>query len=631
MKKIKKIIKITLITLICLFSLCIISGVSYYHAVTNSVTLDTAKLESNKQKSNLKILDKNKNIIKPVSNSYAKISELSTHTKNAFISAEDKRFYNHNGIDYIRIGGAIISNLKTKSFSEGASTISQQLVKNTHLSSEKTISRKLKEIKLTSKLENLYSKDEILELYLNSIYFGNGTYGIETASNHYFSKPAKHLTLAESALLAATINAPTIYNIENNTEKTIQRRNLILDQMAKQNKITSEQADEAKSEPAGLKITKNQASNYIYDEVVNEACKILKLSKDELTDKNITIQTYIDQDLQNELSNQIKKKYSNTNANIATLVINNKTNGIVAVFGNKSVLSTPKQPGSAIKPILVYAPAIEYGIISPATKLLDDEINISGYKPENADKKFHGMVSAREALKNSYNIPAVKLLNEIGITKAQNFAKNLGINFSENDNNLSIALGGFTNGITLKSLADAYSAFANEGNFSASTFIKSISKNGKVIYENNKRKNEVMSKSTAYLITNMLVDTAKSGTAKRLKNLDYEVASKTGTVGKSHSTKNTDAYNVSYTSTHTILSYFGGDTLSENINGSTYPTMLTKDVLERLYKTEKPKKFKIPTSVSKQKIDKNFYNNTNKISLTDDIHNSLEDYFKKTY
>ena len=166
------------------------------------------------------MFDCNGTSIKPTSENHISIKKLSSNTKNAFICAEDKRFYTHKGIDFVRIGGAVVSNLKSKSFSQGASTISQQLIKNTHLSNEKTLKRKLKEIKLTKQLEKNYSKNDILELYLNNIYFGNGCYGIENASMHYFGKSAKNLTLAESALLAATINAPSVYDIENNQEKT---------------------------------------------------------------------------------------------------------------------------------------------------------------------------------------------------------------------------------------------------------------------------------------------------------------------------------------------------------------------------------------------------------------------------
>lgn len=590
MKKVKKIIKVIILVVFSVIVASGIAGVSYYYTVTRSVTLNAEKLSKNNKYSSLKILDANKNLIANSNQGYAKITELSTHTKNAFISAEDKRFYKHKGIDPIRIGGAIVSNIKTKSFSEGASTISQQLIKNTHLSNEKTINRKLQEIKLTGSLEKKYTKDEILELYLNNIYFGNGTYGIENASKYYFGKSAKYLTLSESAMLAGTINAPSVYDIENKTENAIARRNLILKQMHKNGKITNQERVRATNESVKISPLHTASTKYIYGQILKEASKILSLTENDLSNNNLTIETYIDLLVQEQVNKTISENYKNITSSpeIASIVIDNKTHGVVAVTGSSQTLNFPKQPGSSIKPILVFAPAIENGTITKDTKLLDEKINISGYCPENADHTYHGMISATEALKNSYNIPAVKLLNEIGISYAQEFASNLGIEFNEDDNNLSIALGGFTKGITLKSLVDAYSSFACDGNWAKSVYIKSISKNSKTIYTHKPEPLKVINSNTVKQINEMLIETAKTGTAKRLSDLDYQIASKTGTVGKQNSKTNTDAFNVSYTSSHTILSYFGGKSLPSKINGSTYPTMLTKDICDILYAKNQP-------------------------------------------
>lgn len=623
---------VCIITLAFIVAVSAISGAGYYFYVTKSVTLDETKLDS-LSSSSLEIYDINNLSIKPSSENYTDIDKLKSHTKKAFISAEDKRFYSHNGIDYIRIGGALISNIKTKSFSQGASTISQQLIKNTQLSSEKTISRKLKEFKLTKTLEDKYSKDEILELYLNNIYFGNGCYGIENASLHYFSKNAKDLTLAESAILAGTINAPSIYDIESNPEKANARKNLILNLMQSYGHISKEECEKAKKENINLNISKLFNNNFIYNEIIKEASSNLKVTENLLKSQNLKIYTHINLKLQSKINNQIKNNYSNLDSSpkIASIIIDNETNGIVAVCGSKSTFESRRQPGSAIKPILVYAPAIENDIISPSTKIIDEKINISGYSPENADKKYHGSMSAKTALSNSYNIPAVKILNEIGISNAQNFAKKLGINFDENDNNLAIALGGFTNGTTLFELIDAYTTFANNGKYNTSKYIKKIIKNNQVIYSNNSSENQtqVMKESTAYLITDMLKETTKTGTAKRLKNFSFEIASKTGTVGLSNSKKNSDAYNISYTNSHTILTYFGGTKMPENINGSTYPTMLAKDIFNNLYQKQTPQKFTKPKSVVQKAISLNGYND-GKIVLADETEKSINEYFSIT-
>ena len=636
MKKFKKIIKILTLSFAIVFTLTLVSGVTFFITTTKGVSLDTNKLDKLSTAKNLKVYDSSNKIISPSNKNHIQVSKLSSHTKNAFIAAEDKRYYKHNGIDYIRIGGAIVSNIKSHSFSQGASTISQQLIKNTQLSSEKTIKRKLKEFKLTKALENKYSKNQILEMYLNNIYFGNGCYGIENASNHYFNKSASKLTLAESALLAATINAPSVYDIENNIDKAISRRNLILKTMKNQNRISSDEYNNAITEYPKLNLTNLLSNSYLYSEIIKEACNILKTTENNIVNNNYKIYTNINLNTNKEITELINNKYKNLQnfAEICVIIIQNKTNNIIYSYGNKSTLSSKKQPGSTIKPILVYAPAIEKEIITPSTLLLDEKINISGYSPENADKNFHGFVTAREALKNSYNVPAVKLLKELGVKNAQNFANKLNINFSKQDNNLAIALGGFTEGITLKSLADAYSAFANSGKFSSSSYISKIEDgNGKTIFEKTNSKSQAMSSKTAYLITDILKDCSKSGTAKRLKDFDFDIASKTGTVAENNSKLNSDAFNVSYTTEHTIISYVGGNKLSESINGATYPTMITKDILNVLYKSHKPKNFTIPNSLKRSNIlDENininhtesirFQNQNFKIAITNNQNHS---------
>ena len=604
MKKIKKLSKIIFISISIAFSLLIISAVSFYHITTHGIILDTEKL-NNLANQTFTIYDKYQKEINLKNKAKIDITELSEKTKNAFICAEDKRFYSHNGIDYIRIGGALISNIKSKSFSEGASTISQQLIKNTLLTNEKTIKRKLKEIKLSRALEKKYSKNEILELYLNNIYFGNGNYGIENASIYYFGKSAKDLTIAESALLASTINAPGIYNIQNNTEKAIERRNLILNLMKSQNKITTEEYEKSINEPANLNITNLPNNNFMFNEILDEACKILNITENEINHKKIEIFTNYDSSLSNNISNIIKNNYQIIeNHNIATIVINNESNTIVSVYGNSKTLSSKKQPGSTIKPLLVYAPAIESELITPSTKILDEEININNYAPTNADNNFHGYVTAKECLKNSYNIPAVKLLNEVGVENAKNFAKKLSVEFDENDNHLALALGGFRKGTTLKQLADAYTSFANQGYFKESKYITEIKLNNKTIYKKNNSKTKVMKEETSYQITDMLIETSRTGTAKKLKDLNYQIASKTGTVGKVNSTDNSDTYCICYTKDHTIITYIGDETLSKNINGSSYPTLVNKDILNKLYCSKQPNDFEIPKTLNEKYLNK---------------------------
>ena len=620
MKKAKKIFKVLFIITIIFVSTLIAGSFTYYQIVTHGISLDTNKLELSTSANSLCIYDSNFNEIKPTSASYIKLSKLSSDTKNAFICAEDKRFYKHKGIDIVRIGGAIVSNVKSHSFSQGASTISQQLVKNTQLSNEKTINRKLKEFKLTSELEKKYSKDEILELYLNNIYFGNGCYGVENASKHYFNKSASALTLSESALLAGSINAPSVYDIENNPDKAIKRRDLILELMEKYGKITKEQKQKALQEKPNLNISEISGNSALFKNIISEACSILKTSEFNLNSSNYKIYTMFNKKLYNDTKKIIDSTNldANFDAEIATIVCDNKTHSIVMTSGKSKILNNKWQPGSTIKPILVFAPAIEKGLISPATKLLDNKINISGYSPENADKKYHGFISAKTALAKSYNIPAVKILNELGVEEAKSFAKSIGIEFEKSDNHLALALGGFEKGISPKSILDAYSAFACGGNFEKSTYITKITKNGKTVFEKQNAEKQVMSESTAFLINDMLTECVKNGTAKRLNDIGFTVASKTGTVGKANSSKNSVAYNVAYTPEHTIITMICGDNLSESVNGATYPTIINKEILSSLYKTNKPTEFKIPTSVKSIKLDKKSYEENSLVETQND-------------
>lgn len=625
MKKAKKIFKALFIISIIFVSCLIIGSIAFYHITTRGVSLDTSKLEVQNINQGPTIYDAKLNQIKPNSNAYIKLSKLSKDTQNAFLCAEDKRFYTHKGIDPIRICGAVVSNIKTHSFSQGASTISQQLVKNTQLSNEKTISRKLKEIKLTIQLEKKYSKDEIFELYLNNIYFGNGCYGVENASKHYFNKSASSLTLSESALLAGSINAPSVYNIENKLEKAKLRRNLILDLMNKYEKISELELKKAKQEEPKLNISEISGNSTLYKNILAEASSKLNISENNLYSSRYKIYTNIDKSLSNKISD-IQKVY-NKNVNIGSIVIDNKKHLIVSKVGKNSILNNNWQPGSTIKPIIVYAPAIEKNLISPATKILDNKINISGYNPENADKKYHGYISVKTALSKSYNIPAVKLLNEIGIDYAKSFAKNLGIEFSETDNHLALALGGFSNGVSPQSLCDAYSAFANNGKFQKTSYISKITQNGKILYENKINEIQAMNESTAFLINDMLTECAKNGTAKRLSCLPFSVASKTGTVGKLNSSKNQIAYNIAYTPDYTILTIIQNETLPESINGATYPTIINKEILSQIYNDSQPSNFTVPVSVKKIKLDKSAYEN-NKL-LENENGEYFEEYFSK--
>ena len=372
-----------------------------------------------------------------VNHAYASIDSLQPYTINAFISIEDKTFYEHNGINPKRIVKAGINNIKSHSLKEGASTITQQLIKNTQLTNEKTYSRKIKEIALAQKIEKMYDKNKILEYYLNVIYFGNNCYGIESAANYYFSKSANNLTLNESCTLAGMIKSPAQYSPLKNVEKCQNRRNIVLKEMQKDGKISTEEYTISKDKKIELKLNKDKINklNSYSESAINEAEKILGIPARQIALSGYKIYTYQDEEKQNALEEAIKSQ--NVNCDSAGIVIDNEKCAISAYIGDSifKVLDAKRQPGSCLKPVLVYSPALNEDIIYPCSQILDEKITIADYSPKNVGNVYRGYVSAREALSKSINIPAVKVLSYVGIDKSKVYAEQMGINFDEKDDN----------------------------------------------------------------------------------------------------------------------------------------------------------------------------------------------------
>lgn len=594
---------------------------------TTPVKFDTTLISDSKLCVN--IYDNKK---RPLENSYLKgdfiqLNLIPKQTRECFLSIEDKDFYNHRGLNYKRIASAMIKNLTSFKFKEGASTISQQLIKNTHLSSDKTLKRKINEIKLTKALEKKMTKDEILEYYLNIIYFGDNCYGIQSASEHYFSHSATKLTLDEGAMLAGMIKSPNKYNPVKNYSASIKRRNLVLNEMKKDGKITESDFKNAvnKGTVIILNETSNKPSSYLVSAIM-EAENILKLPEKQIAIGNYHIYTNMDKDKQIALDNAIS---SNIDEDVAMISINPNTANIEA-YAQKStinLINTKRQPASAIKPVLVYAPAINENIISPSTVILDDNISINGYEPKNIGDKHYGYVTTQTALANSLNIPAVKILSYIGINKAKAYLQKQNISFDKDDQNLAIALGGMTYGVTLKELTNLYQTLANQGKYIKSGFIDYITdKNGRVVYKNDRTEKTIFRDDTAYLTTTMLNESTKTGTAKRMSDLDFFVASKTGT--SSISSENLDAYNISYTSRDVVGCWIGNiDNTPTKIVGGGMPTVLVKNYLNEIYKTSKPKNFEMPSSVEKVEIDEIMLNDEHIVTRAD---NYLPERYRKT-
>lgn len=539
--------------------------------------------------------------------SIVEIETLPDYVKNAFIDTEDKRFYEHNGFDIKRILKSSYVNFTTKSKSQGASTISQQLIKNALLSNEKTYSRKFKEIILSIKMEKTFEKDEILEMYLNTIYFGNNAYGIENASKIYFNKSAKDLTKNEACCLAGIIKSPGQFSPTFNYANSISRRNIVAQNMLKNGNLSLDDYEKIINSQIVINQVKENDNSY-EKEAIFEACSLLNMTERELINKNYQILTFKQDKIQKEviISNDetINNAETTTNTDLDSLsvVVNNKGQ-VLSYYANSNynLHNLTRQPASTLKPLAVYLPCFKHNILSPATEILDEEINYNGFSPQNADNKFHGYITTREALSHSLNIPAVKALDYLGVKKAKQELENLGINITNNDLNLSLALGATKNGVNVLDLISAYLTLANNGNFRPICFVdKILDENNNVIYSFDDYYEKVTDEASCFLVNDILKDCAKTGTAKRLAELNLNVASKTGTATNGYG--NTDLFNIAYTTEHTILTWVADiseNTLPNSLLSSSQPTDINKDILNYLYHEHKPADFEIPDRVQR--------------------------------
>ena len=605
---------------ICALALClvgIISAFIYYKLATKDVTLIPERLTLHE--SNLTLYDSDNNLIPlgtEANRQTVSKEEIPWHTKQAFIDVEDRRFYKHGGFDVKGIARAMLHNLKSHSLKEGASTISQQLIKNSHLTQEKTFTRKLREWKLTRQLEKMYSKDEILTMYLNTIYFGHNCFGIASASEFYFNKKPAELTIAESAMLAGIIKSPNNYSPFRKSESCLKRRACVLGIMEQNGSISHKQKLTALNEalPTPHK-QENKSKKYAYF-TLDELASLADECGFHIGGK-IEIQTFMDKNLQaymEELST-LESDYGK-----AFLALDVKTGGFKACISD--IGNVCRLPGSILKPLLVYAPALQEDYLSPATPILDEAIDYNGYSPQNYDGKYHGYVSARECVEQSLNIPAVKILSSLGVSKGVKYLEKMGVPVQKEDESLALALGGMKHGYKLTQLLAAYSVFPNGGLMQSSGFIKEIKINGATVYKKTNVAKRVFSDETAYLMTDMLKSTVSRGTAKKLRDLPIDIAAKTGTVGTKNG--NTDAYALSYTTKDCLAVWCGNaDNTKIDCTGGGAPCNYLKKLNEYLsteYENngEQLSPFVQPKGIVKIELDKPSYYATHTMQIADD-------------
>ena len=605
--------------------LIVISGFFlFFHLSTLNCKLDMSKF--NYGESNVVVYDeKNQQLTaKQVfgNDVYTKLSDIPQYVIDAFVSVEDKRFFEHNGIDVKRIIGAAAENLKSMSFKEGASTITQQLIKNSQLTNEKSFERKFAEIKLATELEKKFTKNQILEMYLNSIYFGNKAYGINEASNVYFNKSPSQLTISEGAVLAGLINAPNALAPNKNTDKCLQRRNLVLNLMLQNGKITKSQYEQALNEKLDNKINGNSVNFYPYGMMaISETSEILGISVNQIKNSSLKIFTFLNTEKQQKLPDALNKVSAKTvngkEAQKIGLLADNKTLGVEAFCGfcDYNPYFSKRQIGSVAKPIVSLAPTFEQGLAYPCSLILDEKTDFGGYLPKNINESYDGWVSVRDAMRQSKNVPAVKLMNNLNKEKLKNNLTKLNWVKGDEELNLSMALGNFSNGLTAIDVASAYAMLANNGRFENLKFVKEIkTSDGKTVYKAKNDFVQVFREDTAYLVTDVLKDVVKSGTAKKL-DADFSVAGKTGTVGKFGSKNNVDALFCSYTPDTTLLTWYFSeynDLLEEGVSGSTQPVLAAKEIYKKIL-SKKDFYFKKPDTVVELKIDKINYQKQGKV------------------
>ena len=555
-------------------------------------------------------------------------SQLPAHVVDAFLAAEDLRFYKHPGFDVTRILGAVVSNVRSGGFDQGASTITQQLVKLSHLSSQKTIARKLEEVWLALQMEQLYTKEQILDMYLNYIYFGQGAYGIQAAAQVTFGVDAADLSPAQAAALAAAIKAPSAYSIQSAPENNKERREYILSVMLTEGMLTREAYDAAMQEQLSPARTSAVQTEYgwFVDAVLDEAELQLDVSAEMLLAGGYRIDTTLDPAMQTILDEQFTvasvfpaNAKDGTPVQAAAAAVDTATGAVRAIVGGREYQTRRglnrathlrRQPGSALKPLAVYAPAIEYAGWTAASVILDEPTAFGTYKPRNAGNAYYGHVTLRTALKNSLNIPAVKVIESIGVGTARQYLTNVGIELDNRDWNLSLSMGSMTYGASPVQMAAAYSPFANGGTFYAPYFIERITdRDGLVIYEHQDSGNRVLSPQNAYLLTNLMQTVIASGTGTRLNSAGVQVAGKTGTVNMVGG-GNRDAWMNAYTANLSVCVWMGYDEpddahrLSNSVSGGTNPASLARNFLKAYYASRSKPTFKKPGGIVSVTLDK---------------------------
>ncbi|WP_084783331.1 transglycosylase domain-containing protein [Bacillus dakarensis] len=631
-------IKRIFLTLVAIGIVGLLTGVgTFAYMVKDAPELDEKLL---KDPISSEIYDKDGKLITEIGaekRDYVDYEDIPKLVEEAIIATEDVRFYQHNGIDLIRLGGAVIANITEGFGAEGASTITQQVVKNSFLTPEKTLSRKAQEAWLSFQLERKYPKQDIFEMYVNKVWMNSGGHGIATAAKVFYGKELDELTLAEAAQLAGMPQSPANYDPFNHPDRAEKRRNIVLSLMNQHGFITKEEMEEAKKVDVASTLVpeENRKKNgdIPYDSFIGQVVKEVEKKYPDLDpfSDGLKIYTTLDPNAQayveEILNGNGEIEYPNDQFQAGVTLLDTKTGAIRALgggrnqtveFGFNYATDAKRQPGSTIKPILDYGPAIEHLKWGTYYALEDKPYTYSSGDPiRNWDNKHMGVMSMRTALALSRNIPALQAFQAVGEEKAKQFAIDLGIPLKEIYESYSIGgFGGEDKGVSSLEMAGAYSAFGNNGSYTEPHSVTEIELRDGTKLNMKPETEVVMQDYTAFMISDMLKDVVQWGTGTRVKIAGLPVAGKTGTTNYSEEDKKKynipngatpDAWFVGYTTNYTAAVWTGYDNKNENYmmgNETRISQYIFKHIMEHVSKDVKTEDFSVPNSVVKVNIEK---------------------------
>ncbi|WP_394217359.1 PBP1A family penicillin-binding protein [Halobacillus trueperi] len=551
-------------------------GALFAYYVATAPSLDESKLSD---PFSSKVYDKNGDLFADLAGDERRTkityNDIPPVLEDAVLATEDVRFFDHIGIDFRRIGGAVLANITGGFGAEGASTITQQVVKESFLTKDKTIKRKVQEQYLAIKLDQEYSKEKILEMYLNKIYYGAGAYGVAEAAETYFGKKElSELTLPEAALLAGLPQRPSGYMPFENPDLAKDRMNTVLSLMVQHGKITEAEAEEARQvKIEDMLIERQPEKEAPFQAFIDEVEREIKEKMDgsDIYKDGLKIYTTLDpkaqEQVQQLLSNEGPTPWPDEKLMAGVAVTDTQTGAIRAIGGGRNyqkgqfntATQINRQPGSTFKPITAYGPAIQYNKMSTYHQIKDEKTEFDvndGWTPSNFDNQFRGWVSARYALSRSLNIPTIKLMEEVGIDKAEEFASGLGFKVPENGFMLSDAIGGGV-GTNPKEMAAAYAAFGNEGVYNEPHTVTKVEVPGEGTIDLTPEPKSAMNSYTAFMISNMLQTTMSEGTGTAANVPGVTDAGKTGTTNRGDYAS--DSWFNGYTTNYSISIWAGYD------------------------------------------------------------------------